>query len=67
MSRLEAIRPNSIVEQTCNRWKKKCGGMGVDDLKEPQRFRNENEPPKRAVLLTIDKLIPTEAETLFLR
>nr|WP_280922856.1 transposase [Ruegeria sp. HKCCE4150] len=34
MSRLDAIRQIGVVEQTYYRWRKKYGGMGVDQLKE---------------------------------
>jgi len=30
MSRLDAIRQIGVVEQTYYRWRKKCGGVGVD-------------------------------------
>ncbi len=33
MSRLDAIRQIGVVEQTYYRWRKKYGGMGVDQLK----------------------------------
>ena len=32
MSRLDAIRQIGVVEQTYYRWRKKYGGMGVDQL-----------------------------------
>ncbi|WP_170574689.1 IS3 family transposase [Ruegeria atlantica] len=62
MSRLDAIRQIGVVEQTYYRWRKKYGGMGVDQLKELKRLQKENERLPRAVSdLTLDKLILTEA------
>ena len=62
MSRLDAIRQIGVVEQTYYRWRKKYGGMGVDQLKELKRFQKENERLRRAVSdLTLDKLILKEA------
>ena len=51
-----------VSEQTYYRWRKKYGGMGVDQLKELKRLQKENERLRRAVSdLTLDKLILTEA------
>ena len=62
VSRLDAIRQIGVVEQTYYRWRKKYGGMGVDQLKELKRLQKENERLRRAVSdLTLDKLILTEA------
>ncbi|SHH10486.1 Transposase [Cognatishimia maritima] len=62
MSRLDAIRQIGVVEQTYYRWRKKYGGMGVDQLKELKRIQKENERLRRAVSdLTLDKLILKEA------
>ena len=62
MSRLDAIRQIGVVEQTYYRWRKKYGGMGVDQLKELKRLQKENDRLRRAVSdLTLDKLILTEA------
>ncbi|MEM6900361.1 MAG: IS3 family transposase [Pseudomonadota bacterium] len=62
MSRLDAIRQIGVVEQTYYRWRKKYGGMGVDQLKELKRLQKENERLRRAVSdLALDKLILTEA------
>jgi len=64
MSRLDAIRQIGVVEQTYYRWRKKYGGMGVDQLKELKRLQKENERLRRAVSdLTLDKLILKEAAT----
>ncbi len=62
MPRLDAIGQIGVVGQTDYRWRKQYGGMGVDQLKEPQRLQKENEQLRRAVSeLTLDKLILTEA------
>ena len=62
MSRLDAIRQIGVVEQTYYRWRKKYGGMGVDQLKELRLLQKENERLRRAVSdLTLDKLILKEA------
>ena len=62
MSRLDAIRQIGVVEQTYYRWRKKYGGMGVDQLRELKRLQKENERLRRAVSdLTLDKLILKEA------
>ena len=62
LSRLDAIRQIGVVEQTYYRWRKKYGGMGVDQLKELKRLQKENERLRRAVSdLTLDKLILKEA------
>ena len=62
MSRLDAIRQIGVVEQTYYRWRKRYGGMGVDQLKELKRLQKENDRLRRAVSdLTLDKLILTEA------
>ena len=62
MPRLDAIRQIGVTEQTFYRWKKKCGGMGTDQLKELKRLQKENERLRKAVSdLTLDKLILAEA------
>lgn len=62
LSRLDAIRQIGVVEQTYYRWRKKYGGMGLDQLKELKRLQKENERLRRAVSdLTLDKLILKEA------
>jgi hypothetical protein len=51
-----------VTEQTFYRWKKKCGGMGTEQLKELKRLQKENERLRSAVSdLTLDKLILAEA------
>lgn len=60
--RLDAIRDIGITEQTYYRWRKKYGGMGVDQLKELKRLQKENERLRKAVSdLTLDKQILSEA------
>jgi hypothetical protein len=49
MPRIDAIRQISVTEQTYYRWKKKCGGMGTEQLKELRRLQKENERLRRAV------------------
>jgi transposase len=62
MARIDAIREISITEQTYYRWRKRYGGMGIDQLKELKRLQKENERLRRAVSdLTLDKLILAEA------
>ena len=62
MARLDAFRQIGVVEQTYYRWRKQCGGMGVDQLKELKRLQKENDRLRKAVSdLTLDKLILKEA------
>ncbi|KGK79801.1 transposase [Thalassobacter stenotrophicus] len=62
MPRIDALRQIGVTEQTYYRWKKKYGGMGVQQLKELKRLQKENERLRRAVSdLTLDKLILSEA------
>ena len=62
MARIGAIRQISVTEQTYYRWKKKCGGMGTEQLKELKCLQKENERLRHAVSdLTLDKLILKEA------
>ena len=62
MPRIDAIRQISVTEQTYHRWKKKHGGMGIEQLKELKRLQKENERLRRAVSdQTLDKLILKEA------
>ena len=49
MPRIDAIRQISVTEQTYYRWKKKYGGMGIEQLKELKRLQKENERLRRAV------------------
>jgi transposase len=41
MSRLDAIRQIGVVAQTYYRWRKQCGGMGVDQLKQLKRLEKK--------------------------
>jgi putative transposase len=60
--RIYAIRQISATEQTYYRLKKKCGGMGTEQLKELKRLQKENERLRGAVSdLTLVKLILKEA------
>jgi hypothetical protein len=60
--RIYAIRQISATEQTYYRLKKKCDGMGTEQLKELKRLQKENERLRRAVSdLTLVKLILKEA------
>ena len=43
MPRIDAIRQISVTEQTYYLWKKKHGGMGIEQLKELKRLQKENE------------------------
>ena len=62
MPRIDAIRQIGVTEQTYYRWKKKYGGMGMEQLKELKRLQKENERLRRAVSdLTLDKMILSEA------
>ncbi|OOY50607.1 transposase, partial [Solemya velum gill symbiont] len=40
-ARIDAIREIGITEQTYYRWRKKYGGMGIDQLKELKRLQKE--------------------------
>jgi hypothetical protein len=62
MPRIDAIRQISVTEQTYYRWKKKYGGMGIEQLKKLKRLQKENERLRRTVSdQTLDKLILKEA------
>ena len=62
MPRIDAIRQIGVTEQTYYRWKRKYGGLGMEQLKELTRLQKENTRLRRAVSdLTLDKLILSEA------
>ena len=62
MPQIDAIRQIIVTEQTYYRWKKKYGGMGIEQLKELKRLQKENERLRSAVSdLTRDQLILKEA------
>ena len=62
MPRIDAIREISVTEQTDYRWKKKYGGMGIEQLKELKRLQKENDRLRRVFSdLTLDKLVTKEA------
>ena len=61
-ARVDAICKVGISEQPYDRWRKKYGGMGTDQLRELKRLQRENERLRRAVSdLRLDTLIVTEA------
>lgn len=43
MSRLNAIRQVQITEQTCYRFRKQYGVMGINQLKKLKRLQNETD------------------------
>lgn len=52
----ELIRQVGISEQTFYRWKKKYGGLEVDEVRQLKQLREENARLKRIVAdLTLDK------------
>ncbi|AHD02191.1 transposase IS3 [Leisingera methylohalidivorans DSM 14336] len=62
MPRIDAIRQTGVTEQTYYRWKKKCGGMGAEQLKDLKRLQKAIQRLRRAVPdLTLGKLILPEA------
>ena len=62
MPQIDAIRRIIVTEQTYYRWKKKYGGMGIEQLKELKRLQKENERLRSAVSdLMLDQLILKEA------
>ena len=62
LSMAEAIRQIGVSELTFYRWRRKYGGMRMEQLKELKHLQRENERLRRAVAdLTLDKLILAEA------
>jgi putative transposase len=52
----ELIRQVGVSEQTFYRWKKKYGGLEVDQVRQLKQMREENARLKRIVAdLTLDK------------
>jgi putative transposase len=52
----ELIRQVGVSEQTLYRWKKKYGGLEVDQVRQLKQMREENARLKRIVAdLTLDK------------
>ena len=52
----EVCRKLGISEQTCSRWKRKFGGMGVAELRRLHQIEDENRKLKQLVAdLTLDK------------
>ena len=54
----ELIRQVGVSEQTFYRWKKKYGGLEVDEVRQLKQLREENARLKRIVAdLSLDKLM----------
>jgi len=52
----DVCRKMGIAERTFFRWKKKCGGLGVAELRRLRQLEEENRQLKRLVAdLTLDK------------
>ncbi len=52
----ELIRKVGIAEQTYYRWRAKCAGLEVDQVRQIKQFRDENTRLKQLVAeLTLDK------------
>ena len=45
----EVIRKMGISEQTFYRWKKKCGGLGISELRRLKQLEEENCKLKQLV------------------
>ena len=57
----ETVKQLGVTEQTFYRWRKKYGGMRVDQAKRLKELEAENARLKRAVAdLTVDKQILKE-------
>ena len=58
----QAVRAIGVTEQTYYRWRRKYGGMGVDQARRLKELMKENLRLRKAVSdLTLDKLILAEA------
>lgn len=54
----EICRKHGITDQTFHNWKKKYGGLSVDELRRLKELEQENSRLKRAVAdLTLDNQI----------
>ena len=54
----EVCRKLNISQQTFYRWRKKCGGMGVEELRRLKSLEDENRRLKSLVAdLSLDKQI----------
>ncbi|MFN8167128.1 MAG: transposase [Bacteroidia bacterium] len=54
----EICRKHGIADQTFHNWKKKYGGLSVDELRRLKELEQENSRLKRAVAdLTLDNQI----------
>lgn len=59
---VQGCRRCSISEQTYYRWRKKYGGINIDQAKRFKEMEQENQRRRKAVSnLTLDKLILEEA------
>ena len=45
----EVIRKMGISKQTFYRWKKKCGGLGISELRRLKQLEEENRKLKQLV------------------
>jgi len=53
---IEVIRKMGITEQTYYRWKKKYGGLGMNELRRLKQLEEENRKLKQMVAdLSLDK------------
>jgi putative transposase len=53
---LEVIRKMGISEQTFYRWKKKYGGLGINELRRLKQLEEENRTLKQMVAdLSLDR------------
>ena len=58
----EICRNLQVTAATLHRWKKKCGGLGIPELRELRQLRDENRKLKQLVAdLTLDKHILRES------
>ena len=58
----EVIRKMEITEQTFYRWKRKYGGLGVNELRRLKQLEEENRQLKQMVAdLSLDKHMLQEA------
>ena len=59
---LEAVQPIGVTQVTYYRWRRKAGGLQMDQVKWLKELEFENQRLRKAVSgLTLDKLIMGEA------
>ena len=59
---VEASRKIGVTEQTCYRWRKEYGGMGVEQARKLKDLEKENTRLKKLVAdITLDNAILKEA------